>query len=353
MEKTIGEVRLMTVHGAKGLESNIVILPDAASITGNNSAPKLVRLPENELGAGLPIWKLSNLANSQKIEAWSNHAKLKQQAERNRLLYVAMTRACDELYIGGIKGEKSLPPGCWYETISKALCEPDQQDIKHYGPEAIYGETDLGIEPTRLKLPDWVSSIPEPEFPIAVQGVTNLIKRNSKGYDAAASKRGVAIHTLLQDLADISLEKRMNFALRKSKQLGLDEAEGLKLAALINQPELSIFFGLESRSEADLRGELPDGRKVTGRLDRIAIFETEIAILDYKSDLIVPHELEADHPYIAQMALYAELLRNAYPDRQIKAALLWTETADITWIAPELLAQGFQHAIVNFSDLAS
>jgi ATP-dependent helicase/nuclease subunit A len=154
---------------------------------------------------------------------------------------------------------------------------------------------------------------------------------------------------LLQDLPDVPSEKRVTFAQRKSKQLGLDEAYAAKLVALLEQPELIDFFGPESRSEAELRGFLGNGRKVAGRLDRIAIFDHKIMLLDYKSDVVVPILLNSDHPYVSQMALYVELLRSAYPNHQIRAALLWTQSAGISWLSSELLAQGLEFALANLS----
>jgi ATP-dependent helicase/nuclease subunit A len=349
MEKASGEVRLMTVHGAKGLEANIVFLPDAASIPGNRSKPKLVRIPEGERGAGLPIWKLGQLTKAPVLENWDATSKLKQQAERNRLLYVAMTRACDELYICGISGKNKLPAGCWYETLTKALCAPDQEGIQRFGAAPEFAETTLSGTRQISELPEWVISVPSPEQPPQVQGLSSLIKRNTKGYDAAAAIRGVAIHALLQDLPDVPSEKRVTFAQRKSKQLGLDEAYAAKLVALLEQPELIDFFGPESRSEAELRGFLGNGRKVAGRLDRIAIFDHKIMLLDYKSDVVVPILLNSDHPYVSQMALYVELLRSAYPNHQIRAALLWTQSAGISWLSSELLAQGLEFALANLS----
>jgi ATP-dependent helicase/nuclease subunit A len=349
MEKASGEVRLMTVHGAKGLEANIVFLPDAASIMGNNSSPKLVRIPEGGIGAGLPIWKLGQLTSAPVLESWSVASLAKQQAERNRLLYVAMTRACDELYICGVSGKNKLPVGCWYETITKALCAPNQEGIQRFGAEPEFAEATLSGARQTLEQPAWMTAAPPAEQTPHVHGLTSLIQRNSKGYDVAAARRGIAIHALLQDLPDIAPEKRITFAQRKAKFLGLEETYANKLITLLNQPELIDFFGLESRAEAELRGSLTDGRKVAGRVDRIAVFDQKIAILDYKSDLVVPSSLFADHPYVSQMALYAVLLRNAYPDHEIKAALLWTQSAEISWLSSEFLAQGLEFALANLS----
>jgi ATP-dependent helicase/nuclease subunit A len=351
MEKDTGEVRLMTVHGAKGLEANIVFLPDAASVPGgNNSMSKLLRVPDDKPGAGLPFWKLSGLTKSTVQEEWEGVEKIKVQAERNRLLYVAMTRACDELYICGVKSEKKIPSGCWYETVITALADQESFDGKRFGAEATFREAEAKAELSKDILPDWLHKSAPVETGIRIHSLTSLVSRHnhaSKNYDRVAARRGNAIHTLLQDLPDIAPEKRETFARRKATRLRLDELEAVRLVQLFNNPELAPFFGSESRAEAELRGRLADDRMVSGRVDRIAILPTEILLLDYKSDRFASESLTLEHPYTQQLALYAELLKNAYPDRGVRAALLWTHNAKLEWVPQEFLTQARDQAITH------
>jgi ATP-dependent helicase/nuclease subunit A len=353
MEKATGEVRLMTVHGAKGLEANIVFLPETTKMPGGNSGPKLICVPENEHAAGLPIWKLRNVTASPKLEIWSEAAKVKQQAERNRLLYVAMTRACDELYICGHFSDKSLPAGCWYETLSKALCGPPQDGIVSLGAKATFVKSEPKSLALATEIPEWLLRSASAEKTNQIHGLTHLLKRNSKGFDSKAARRGVAIHALLQDLPEIDFENRISFARGKAKQLDLNTDDVLNLVEMINRPDLALFFGSDSSAEVELRGTLASGQSVAGRIDRIAVSDTAIAVLDYKSDHVVPHTLGADHAYVSQMALYAALLREAYPDRTMQVAIIWTENASLTWLSPELLAKGFDYAMENLLPEAS
>ncbi len=343
MEKDTGEVRLMTVHGAKGLEAKIVFLPDAASISGSSkTAAKLLRLPEGTVGAGLPFWKLGGLTKSPIQENWENAEQIKTNAERNRLLYVAMTRACDELYICGWKGEKKLSDDCWYQTIEAGLRPHVTGEELRFGAPHQY--RDLEVEPLQEEgeLAAWMTTNPPIERNDRVHSLTRLIARRgpeARNYDPVNARRGIAIHHLLQELPDIAPDKREAFASRKAQRTGLKTEEAIALAQLINSSELSAFFGRDSSSEAELRGRLSDGRLVSGRVDRIAILATEILLLDYKSDRKVPESLGFDHPYVQQLALYVEILENAYPGRSVKAALLWTQTGRLEWISQDFLTQ--------------
>jgi ATP-dependent helicase/nuclease subunit A len=355
MEKDTGEVRLMTVHGAKGLEANIVFLPDAASISGGNrSASKLLLIPDNVRGAGLPIWKLSGLTKASIVEAWDEVEKNEAQAERNRLLYVAMTRACDELYICGVGTLEKLPKGCWYETVTTTLVGSDLYNATRLGPEDIYQEVEPKLHSKWNEPSEWLLRPAAKETAARVHSLTGLSSTGGgKNYDPIAARRGMAIHALLQDLPEIAPEKREVFAKRKAIRLGLTEEEALNLVSVVNDVKAAAFFGPESRAEAELRGCLEDGRLVSGRVDRIAILPNEILLLDYKSDRFVPETVGADHPYALQMALYTELLKTAYPDLDVRAALLWTHSAKLEWLSQRLLTQARDQAFACLRPEAS
>jgi ATP-dependent helicase/nuclease subunit A len=357
MEKDTGEVRLMTVHGAKGLEAKIVFLPDAANISGGNKkAAKLLRVPEGVVGAGFPFWNLSGLTKSPIQESWENAENIKTTAERNRLLYVAMTRACDELYICGWKGANKLPDGCWYQTVEKGLQRHAAGDERRFGAPFSFRELNIISPSAKPSLDAWLTTNPAIEKNDRIHSLTGLIARRgpeARNYDPVAARRGISVHSLLQELPDIAPEKREAYASRKAKRTGLDEGEAIALAQIVNRPEITAFFGPHSSGEAELRGRLSDGRMVSGRVDRIAVLPTEIFLLDYKTDRTVPETLAFDHAYVQQLSLYVEILENAYPDRSIKAALLWTQTSRLEWISKELLTQARDQAIAELEPEAS
>ncbi len=346
MEKTSGEVRLMTIHGAKGLEANIVFLADAASAPqGARNMPNLVPIPVGTTDAKLPIWSLPHLSESSELVKWKDAAKLKAKAEHNRLLYVAMTRACDELYVCGIKTDKKLPEDSWYAMIQKAVGPTLSAEFDWGGKQ----QTAHGSESSKPdEMPTWALAPALPETMKSIYGLTHLSKRNavitSQG-QMAASKRGTALHTLLQTLPTIEPNKRKTYAASRATRLAIEESEALKLVDLIERPDLAEFFSVNSQAEVELRGFLADGREVSGRIDRLVIGHEEILILDHKTDRIVPREVDARHPYVKQMGLYANLLQNAYPGRSVRAALLWTQNSELMWIPQAFLTETFVEVV--------
>ena len=345
MEKVSNEVRLMTVHGAKGLEANIVILADAATVVkGKTSAPKLLYSPASGDAKFLPLWSVPDLTIHPEVKKWKAHADEKRQAERNRLLYVAMTRACDELYVCGVKLKSEPSPDCWYNLISNSVGPTLAESYDSVLPKQVADNASSQINDPDL--PPWATEVAAPEKSQSIFSLTGLIERHHMR-DENASKRGTAIHAMLQDLPDIEPPRRAAFVTNRLSRIGL-AAEVTKYLALINLPSLEQFWGPNSQAEAELRGVLDDGREVSGRVDRIVMNETEILVLDYKSDRQRPDILALEHPYISQMALYAELLSNAFPNHKIRTALLWTQHSSLEWLNPALLTQNREQIFAKF-----
>lgn len=334
MEKTTDEIRLMTVHGAKGLEANIVILADAASIpTGGRSDPKFLYNPLNDHQLSLPIWQCSNLVAHPTLDTWQDHVKLKSLAERNRLLYVAMTRACDELYICGIKMKREPLAECWYKLI-EAMAGPTLSN-----PSELWSENRIAAEAKTVAaaLPNWTQQRAPIETGRSIFSVTGMIERHHLQNDNS-TKRGALIHAILQELPDIASEKRAEFINIRLSRIGLKH-EATALVRLLQMPELEQFWCDDSQAEAEIRGLLDDGREVSGRVDRIVFKPNEILVLDYKSDRQVPESLGFDHPYVSQMAIYAMLLTAAYPDKKVRVALLFTQGAKLMWLEQNSLTK--------------
>ncbi len=341
MEQAAGEVRLMTVHGAKGLEANIVLLADAATVpTGGRNEPVLLNAPNNNNGSTVPLWSLGNLTDAPSLQNWKDNAKMRATAERNRLLYVAMTRACDELHVCGHKSSKTIPSESWYATIKKAIenLSTDQANIASpTAPAEGAGKRD--VAPSTL--PTWALERPAEEAGKSIYSLTALVEKPEAKVQAKysrAQRRGTEIHALLHELSNMVEPRREQYTKNWARRLNYTQTEALDLLRVMNSSELEPFFGPNSHGEAEIRGMLPDGREVSGRVDRLNILEHEIFVLDYKTDRNVPDLIENSHPYTHQMALYSTLLEQAYPNRKIKAALLWTQSAKLMWIEPHLLS---------------
>ncbi len=344
MDKANGEVRLMTVHGAKGLEANIVILADAATVPrGGLSEPSLVAVPDDLRSAGLPLWALPHLTVAPELQRWKDNSKLKIKAEHNRLLYVAMTRACDELYVCGVKTTKNIPHDSWYALIESSVGSPA---VGSTLPQLDYETTSFLPEIQDQTLPSWVTEVPQKEIepqPLALTTLSSGLEPVEYKTAKSNAKRGIAIHAFLQAAADLEPAQRQDLVAKSLDNFGLEEREALNLLKLMGSPELSGFFGPDSLAEVELRGVLPDGREIAGRVDRIVITATNVLVLDYKTDHFVAETLSENHPYSRQMALYSKLLTGAYPAHLVKAALLWTQTGKLEWLSDVLLGQSLRN----------
>ena len=170
MDQGSGEVRLMTVHGAKGLESSIVILPDTTSTPRSNATTALMFVEPTSGGPTLPFWRLSGLAQSQAIEDWKARDKQTELEEQRRLLYVAMTRARDELYVCGYKIHKESPENSWYtlveeavqsQGILRAIESPDGTSCQRYGPDPTWNGMASVLPKAIQEAPAWLFKNPD------------------------------------------------------------------------------------------------------------------------------------------------------------------------------------------------
>jgi ATP-dependent helicase/nuclease subunit A len=168
---------------------------------------------------------------------------------------------------------------------------------------------------------------------------------------AIALQRGKLVHRLLQSLPDIPGELRQQAAAgylaRNTDGWNEDDRAALacQVLALIGDSRFAAVFAPGSRAEVSLVGRLDRLERppllVSGQIDRLAVTPAEVLIVDYKTNHAPPCTIaEAPAAYIRQLALYRAVLARLYPQRLIRAALLWTETPEIMEIpAPALDAQ--------------
>lgn len=340
MDRGRGEVRLMTVHGAKGLESSIVILPDTTSTPRSNATSALMFVEPVPGASALPFWRLSGLAQSQPIENWKAGDKQTELEEQRRLLYVAMTRARDELYVCGYKIHRDSPENSWYRLVTEALQNqdlrpvelPDGSSCLRLGPDPTVNGMAPVLQKSVPEAPAWLFNNPD----IAHDGRVPAPGRRDAGSRVAVA-RGRAIHKILQDLPGMAPDAGLNFARRVLKKSGLDEALAEKILGLIAHPEHRVFFGPDSQAEVSIGSRQPNGEYITERIDRLVIRASDILVLDYKTDWHVPDRLDAGHPHVMQLARYARTLGQAYEGRPVRAAILWTSLPRLDWIAEDTL----------------
>jgi ATP-dependent helicase/nuclease subunit A len=394
MDLARNEVRVMTVHGAKGLEAPIVFLPDTCTtISGDGPATKLLKLDGLERPGLLPppvIWQVKGTSKIAAVQAATVAQKRREQEERNRLLYVAMTRARDRLYISGFEGKNGRAAQCWYELMFDALnskmeklstsdgatvwrqtsVQAAAHETQKAAPPAAqtsqerpaFAKRRAAIEP-QLSVPLAPSRL-EPYAPDS-EGEP-LVRPRSKD-DPTADRgmpspsvlgadhrflRGTITHALLQYLPDIPEGDRKAAATAFVGLRGAALSAKVRLSivketlAILNGVEFAGLFGRESRPEVPISALLPrpSGKgpalRLSGQIDRLAVLDDAILIVDYKTNRPPPAELHGVAPaYLFQLAAYALALAEIYPGKRVRAALLWTDGPRLMPIPEALLTE--------------
>jgi ATP-dependent helicase/nuclease subunit A len=354
MEMARDEVRVMTVHGAKGLEAPIVILADTTTPPQGFHPPRLLQLSQAD-GPPPLIWATAKTNDVGPMEAARNEALGEARDEYRRLLYVAMTRAIERLIVCGVDGAKQRPEGCWYDLARNALeahcvrepADDGDGDVLRYRKvaDAPRLKPEKAPAPELALLPPWLSQkITEAAAGAPIRPSGFVDNREAQGLlgpretRRRAILRGNILHRLMQSVPDLPPEARAEAARRHIARQRTDfsEAEQSTLAAsalgLLGDARFAALFAPGSRAEVPIVGRL-GGRIVNGVVDRLVVTPDAVLIVDYKSNRPAPKNLDeakvrhAD--YIRQLALYRAVLRQLYPDREVRAALLWTDTPDL------------------------
>ncbi|KLE35378.1 double-strand break repair helicase AddA [Aurantiacibacter luteus] len=354
-------VRVMTVHGSKGLQAPIVILADAC---GDPDASRTsgLWLAEDLPGGGgrtLPLPPLTKDERVGRVAEAAEAAKAAEREEHWRLLYVAMTRAEEALFIGGALGKREKAPAqdSWYARLAP-LFGGEWIDDPIWGARAELGErpppvekrfqTDLGL---RQPLPDWatrpVGEEPRPPRPLAPSASAEDTSADPPlpvEQAAVAARRGVLIHTLLERLPDVPADLReaggRAWLERHGPDLSAEErAEMLERAlAVLDHPDWSDLFGPDALAEVPLAatvGELV----IAGTADRLLVTAERVLVADFKTARRPPASLaEVPQSTLAQMGAYAAALGVIYPGRTVEAAVLYTQVPRLIAIPAEVLA---------------
>ncbi len=338
MERGRNEVRVMTVHGAKGLEADIVILPDTTSLPEPPSRKGHLLYGEDGV-----LFPLSNEDAPDIVKRAKSHAEAETLREHRRLLYVALTRARDRLYICGFESKKGVKDGSWYQLAQAAAMSLGTQVTRGDGEITTFGtlEDEKGEAAKETakaaSLPGWVTADApaEPALPRLIRpseavGVPPPTF-SPLGAGAQRFRRGNAVHALLARLPDIAPDKRRAVALKFMQASGLKGADALadEVLAVLDDPQFAAAFAPGSQAEAGLLAELPEfgkGARVNGRIDRLAVSDSQVLILDFKTNRPPPaSEAEVPAVYLAQMALYRAGAAKIFPGRRIVCGLVFTD----------------------------
>ncbi len=396
MEHGRDEVRVMTVHGAKGLEAPIVFLPDTCSNSSGGRPGGLLQLdaaPRPMAMAAPFVWPVKGTGNLGLVREARAATTNREAAERNRLLYVALTRPRDRLYVSGFLTRNGrLPPGCWFDLVSKGLeglVTEMTDDIgrkvlrltsQQTGPtEVPRSRADAAVE--ARPLPDWarkpVPREPSLAVPLAPSRLAPLesdeegdpVERPSRRADDHRASpadpppltpsaqadglrflRGTITHALLEHLPEITAEDWEDVATRFVAVRGADLRPRVRKGiveetlAVLRDPTFGPIFGPMSRAEVPIVAELPPASgtgptvRVMGQIDRLVVLDSEVLIVDFKTNRPPPSEatLVAD-AYLLQLAAYRMAVSRIYPDRTVTAALLWTDGPRLMTIPGEML----------------
>ena len=372
-------VRVMTVHGSKGLEAPWVILPFGPNHGPGGAGDLLMMGPD-----GLYLCAGGRAGDTENIAALRNAKAMRDDQESLRLLYVALTRARDRLTLCGYSGKKASRVGnfpSWYDLCENAFGQLSdvstewmklkapfgEAELAEEVPVQIYGErnalmtAEAHVPAAKVKLPAFVTA-PVPVADVELERWTAISQMGDDertSEDRAPSplqatgqlgryRRGNLIHKLFEILPEIAPVARDEVAARyllRQADLTEDQRDEMRDAVMtvLQDGRFAEAFGPASRPEVALAGQIAvndrgEALMLSGRIDRLVITPDRVLIIDYKSNRPAPDLAEnAPIAYQRQMAGYVALLRQVYPDRPVEAALLWTDGPKLTPLSEALV----------------
>ena len=374
MDQTPDAVRVMTVHGAKGLEANIVFLIDG------HRGPQLKLGPVFETPEGLLLFSTSKERDCPQTAAARDVAKAKEYEEYRRLLYVAATRARDRLYICGVESGNVKDPlarpvaeqtwhalattafdrlGAAAEVTDNVLWDEPVRRFASPQKKAVKSEPENAAQASPTT-PDWLFAPATEEKPPPSIAPSRFASEEDDGtYSEGAAysptgdtyARGRVLHRLLELLpairqgdrphkADLLLERLAPWADAAERGRWREE-----VITVLEDPAFSAVFAPGSKAEVSIAGApkgIKDGAFISGQIDRLAVTDSTVLVVDFKTNRPPPATVErAPAAYLTQMAAYRVLLQEIYPDHKIVSALLWTFDARLMEIPDALLDHAF------------
>jgi ATP-dependent helicase/nuclease subunit A len=275
------------------------------------------------------------------------HLKLKQQEEYHRLLYVALTRAEDALYVCGWEATSQ---NSWYNMVKAGL--------QKVGEEFDFGE-EKGLRLSSLKKgentpykpstilafssPYWLRTPPLPEAAPLFLTPSKLEAEEAEFHQSTfgefGARRGTLIHKLLEFLPSLLPDLRERAAKRFLEKEGIppDLTQEMIETALKSLNTYPDFYTPSSLGEVSFEGKLGE-TWVSGQIDRLVIMEEQILIIDYKTHREAPSKLEDIPPsLLKQMAIYRDIVTKIYTEHAISCGILWTSLPRFDVLPHEIL----------------
>jgi len=370
------QVRIMTIHGAKGLQAPIVFLVDQQRRTPGDDGLFWIEAG----GAELPLWSPRRAADHALTAAARLRREQAAALEENRLLYVALTRAEDRLYMCGIGTGSASAKAGWYDHVAEAMAAmPGAAELEL--PGTMIGDGWLGnavrvaseqrVEPRRraaaveasaiaaTELPGWLSykapDEPDPPQPLTPSrpSAAEAAAEPSLVSPLAADqgyrfKRGRLLHHLLETLPEIPLADRpaaaSAYLARPIHELSTNQQVeiSMEVFAVLAHPDFAPLFGPQSQAEVPVVATLKDregrSRILAGQIDRLALVGDDCLIIDYKSNRPAPMQVaQVPLPYLRQMAAYRSAVRLIYPGKTVRCVLLWSDGPRLMELPSDML----------------
>ncbi len=338
-EEGADQVRVMTVHGAKGLEAPVVILPDTALRQEGRNAPGILLLPDGEAA-----WRMPADSAPPALAGAEAARRCLARAENMRLLYVALTRARHWLIVCG--AGPALKPGsdAWYSLVAEAMADLGSETrVDADGETIVLGAawpcaaaaTQEAATPAPAAPPRTPLRLqPAPPRPIAPSslGGEHVLAGSGIAEDVEAKARGEAIHRLLETLPGRDRGERAAIAARLLPDRPDRDALLAEATALLDAPDLAAIFAPGSLAEVDFSAFMPvlGGARMIGRMDRLVVGADGILAVDFKSNRAVPGTPDAvPEGILRQMGAYRAALAAIWPGRPVATAILWTRTGTL------------------------
>jgi ATP-dependent helicase/nuclease subunit A len=355
------EVRVMTVHGAKGLEAPVVIIADATADPARLGRTPLTLDVEVAPDVVAPLLRPRKAERMPPFDELIQREEQRDLEEHWRLLYVALTRAADRLIVSGARpkgrkdGSDSRPGNCWHRVGEQALMSLNAEPLDMgWGTGLVYGGESTAKARRRgqkrelaaVVVPEWARQPApveaRPPRPLAPSAIAVDDEAASPPSEAmrAAGRRGTLIHQLLERLVEIDPERRRDAAIRwLERSAGVADAMlASEIADLVcrilSDPQFGALFGPGSLGEAPLAATLPDGRVIAGTVDRLLVEEKRVSVIDFKTGRVPATDADIPASHRAQMIAYAQALRVIFPEREVRAALLYTAGPKLIELMP-------------------
>ncbi len=385
MDQAGGEVRVMTVHGAKGLEAPIVFLPDTCSAPETRKIDNVLFTDSN-----IPVWRLKSDYATKVTEALKDRAFEGLMEEYNRLLYVAMTRARYRLYVCGFVKPKSktapaeAPGASWYAMMHAALTGGETPLLhQHVGSEGFCtwraGKPEVGDDKESSSGSAAQASAPPAWAHVAARSVAapnrwlapsrlDAAGETEDGWSSETAlsplaplshtrfRRGQLVHRLLQSLPELADAQREPAARRFLTANGVTEPEldatVSEIMALFADARFAGVFSAAARPEVSIAAmiDLPDQDRLglTGQIDRLLVEPDRVLVVDFKTNRPPPDSVN-DVPgiYLRQLAAYTKAIARVYPGRAIECALLWTDAPALMPIPNAMLEEAWQRSAIT------